>query len=50
MNTTPPAVTIGPPSIGMPILNGSGIGELSRTVPMRFFHTIELVLRSIAEM
>lgn len=49
MKNTPPAVVAGPPSIGMPIRNGSGTGELSRTVPMRRFQTIWLVFRSIAD-
>ena len=44
---------IGPPSIGIPMVNGSltgiGNGRLSCGVPIRFFHTTSLVFRSRAE-
>ena len=45
-NATPPAVITGPPRLGTPILNGSGSGDRSRTVPLRCFQAIVPVRRS----
>ena len=42
----PPAVVMGPPSIGVPIFNATGIGELSRVVPTGCCQITWLVFRS----